>query len=101
MARSRKAPGLWGVKTKPTVPWRIKPGDRVALYLLPDSGPRVVTITRAYQYRSTFTGATVWRFHYADPWTGHDSTFTAHGRRRSPHPRIADWPAEKVERVID
>jgi hypothetical protein len=46
--------------------------------------------------RSMFTGATVWRHHYTDPMTGSETWSMSHGVRRSSHPMIADWKAEKI-----
>ena len=79
-------------------PWNVKPGDTIAVYSYPDQPrPDLVTVKRRTRERGIFTGATVWRFFYASPIdpTREDWT-TAHGIRRSHHPKIADWPAEKL-----
>ena len=84
------------MKTKTRAPWKIKAGDKICVYTYPDQPtPHVVEVRRIDKCRSPFTGCTVWRFHYANPydleridWT------TCHGedRRRALRP----LPAEKI-----
>lgn len=89
------------MKTKLTAPWNVRPGDTLRLYLMPDSNAtHDVKVRSVTKTRGTFTGATVWRFHYVCPISNHANWTTCHGKRRSHIKGIADWPADKIEKVI-
>lgn len=86
------------MKLKSRAPWNVRPGDTIAVYLSPgQESPNLVTVTRRTRERGIFTGATVWRFFFRNPHDPAREDWTsAHGIRRSHHPKIADWPAEKL-----
>jgi hypothetical protein len=85
------------MKYKAKAPWLVKAGESILVFSFPGQPePRRAVVTRVSKGRGMFTGATVWRHHYRDPMTGSETWIMSHGIRRSHHPRIADWKAEKI-----
>lgn len=82
------------MKTKKISPWNVREGQQIVLETLPrdmcrNGNPRAFKITKVTKGRGVFTGASLWRIAFDDPFSPLNGLVQFHGKSRN-------LPAEKV-----